>query len=416
MSNSVSFALWTHQHQKELNTCPPPTIVDVSSFPTISTDVSDSFHPVIKEFQSLIEQDPVIYTAFHQMFDQVPREPPYDKDPRGEAQVRHYKEMLRRFDQIIVSAPTFEPNDFVGFPINAILNWPMGTPAGFLAFTNPKVIAQFKKMFDVWSTFLRSPESRYVLTDAVDGWFGPAAREAISNFSDTFICDEGAPYHAFHSWEDFFTRRFKPGIRPIHSPDDDAVITCACESTVYHITHGVQSRDSFWLKGQPYSLDHMLNHDSLARHFVGGTISQAYLSSTDYHRWHSPVAGTIVKAVQVPGAYYAASPAMGFDPSSQCLSQGFLTAMATRALIFIEARNPKIGLMCFMAVGMAEVSTCEIGVKEGQRVGKGEEIGMFHYGGSTHCLIFRPTSNITFMPEYSVGAVAQLNTCIATVS
>lgn len=324
--------------------------------------------------------------------------------------------MLLRFNEIIVSAPIFEPNVFVGFPINAILNWPMGTPAGFAAFTNPKVIAQFKKMFDVWSAFLRSPESRCVLIDADDGWFGRAAREAIPDFSETFICDENAPYHGFHSWEDFFTRRFKPGVRPVHSPDDDSVITSACESTIYHIAHNVQLRDCFWLKGQPYSLDHMLYHDSLARLFVGGTVFQAYLSSTDYHRWHSPVAGTIVKVVHVPGGYYAASTAMGFDPSSQCLSQGFLTAVATRALVFIEARNPRIGLMCFMAVGMAEVSTCEIGVREGQEVAKGEEIGMFHYGGSTHCLIFRPTTKIAFREEYPVGTSVRLNAGIATAS
>ena len=52
--------------------------------------------------------------------------------------------------------------------------------------------------------------------------------------------------------------------------------------------------------------------------------------------------------------------------------------------------------MCFLGVGMAEVSTCEIGVYDGQNVLKGEELGMFHYGGSTHCLVFRPSVQLTF--------------------
>ncbi|MEZ4848405.1 MAG: hypothetical protein R3B93_07255 [Bacteroidia bacterium] len=39
---------------------------------------------------------------------------------------------------------------------------------------------------------------------------------------------------------------------------------------------------------------------------------------------------------------------------SLCELLGFLTATATRAVIFIEADNPKIGLVCFMAMGMAE--------------------------------------------------------------
>ncbi len=37
---------------------------------------------------------------------------------------------------------------------------------------------------------------------------------------------------------------------------------------------------------------------------------------------------------------------------------------------------------------MAEVSSCEITVYEGQHVEKGDPVGMFHFGGSSHCLIF----------------------------
>jgi len=45
---------------------------------------------------------------------------------------------------------------------------------------------------------------------------------------------------------------------------------------------------------------------------------------------------------------------------------------------------------------MAEVSSCEITVSVGQLVRKGDPIGTFHFGGSTHCLIFRPGVNIDF--------------------
>jgi len=52
--------------------------------------------------------------------------------------------------------------------------------------------------------------------------------------------------------------------------------------------------------------------------------------------------------------------------------------------------------MCFVAVGMAEVSTCAVTVNVGQHVDKGDQIGMFHFGGSTHCLIFRPGVRLEF--------------------
>jgi phosphatidylserine decarboxylase len=129
---------------------------------------------------------------------------------------------------------------------------------------------------------------------------------------------------------------------------------------------------------------------------VGGTVYQAFLSALSYHRWHSPVDGRIVKAYVKDGTYYSEAPAEGYDPAGPNDSQGYITEVATRAMIFIEADNPAIGLMCFLPVGMAEVSTCDITVYEGQHVKKGQQLGMFHFGGSTHCLIFRPGVDLEF--------------------
>ena len=146
-----------------------------------------------------------------------------------------------------------------------------------------------------------------------------------------------------------------------------------------------------------------MNFDPLAASFEGGTIYQAFLSALSYHRWHSPVSGVVKKAYLVNGTYYLENRHEGFmhhkakgaDTSAPNDSQAFLTAVATRAVIFIEADNPKIGLMCFVAVGMAEVSSCEITISEGDQLKKGDPLGMFHFGGSTHCLIFRPQVKIT---------------------
>ena len=59
-------------------------------------------------------------------------------------------------------------------------------------------------------------------------------------------------------------------------------------------------------------------------------------------------------------------------------------------LIFIKADNKAIGLICFIAIGMTDTSGCEIKVGRGARVKKGDLVGMFHFGGSTHCLVFGP--------------------------
>ena len=76
-----------------------------------------------------------------------------------------------------------------------------------------------------------------------------------------------------------------------------------------------------------------------------------------------------------------------------------MSAVATRAILFNEADNLAIGLVAVIAIGMVEVSSCDVTVKEGQHVQKGEQIGMFHFGGSTHCVVFRPGVNLTGFPE-----------------
>jgi len=353
--------------------------------------------PVIEEFKTLIESDPELFMLFTQMFDQIPRTAPYLNDPVGNPQIRDYREMLAVMNRVLTQAPEFNQTDLVGFPINAIVNWAMGTPAGTAAFLNEKVNRQLKKILNQWAAFLRSPDSRVVLSeDPKAGWFGRDARAAMPTFAQDFVSSPELPYHGFASWDVFFTRSFREGRRPLASPNDDSVIANSCESAPYRLAKNVQLRDQFWIKDQPYSLSHMIAGDPLAAQFAGGTIYQAFLSALSYHRWHSPVSGRIVKTRLIDGSYYAQTPAVGFDPAGPNESQGYITQVASRALLFIEADNPKIGLMAVMFVGMAEVSSNEITVYEGQHIDKGEQLGMFHFGGSTHTLIFRPQVELDF--------------------
>jgi phosphatidylserine decarboxylase len=205
----------------------------------------------------------------------------------------------------------------------------------------------------------------------------------------------------------------------VASPADPDVIVNACESAPYRLSHDARRHDRFWIKGQPYSVAHMLADDPWADQFAGGTIYQAFLSALSYHRWHSPVDGRVVKAYVHDGTYYSETPAEGYDPAGPDDSQGYITEVATRAMVFIEADNPAIGLMCVLPVGMAEVSSCEITVYQGQQVKKGDQLGMFHFGGSTHCLMFRPGVRLGFdfhgqTPGLTSGNIP-VNARIATV-
>jgi phosphatidylserine decarboxylase len=354
-------------------------------------------HPVLVEFRELMDRDPVVRLYVSQMIAQVPRGKPYSK-----RHIESVDQLLRMINEVLTMAPEFG-QDMAVTPLAAILDWSMGTTAGFAAFRDPRINAMLEKVLTVWCEFLSSGDSLYVLNESPSGWKGEDARRTIG--IEQYEHDPDDEHWGFSSWNDFFTRRFKDGERPVASPGDDKVIASACESTPYAIRTDVQRQDRFWIKSQPYSLEDILGNDESVEQFVGGAVYQAFLSATNYHRWHSPVSGKVVRAFVRGGTYYSEAESEGKDAVEPMNSQSYLAHVAARAIILIEADDPVIGLVGFVPVGMLEVSSCIIApqVKPGQHVEKGEELGHFQFGGSTHCLIFRPGA----VAEFSLAAIPQ---------
>jgi hypothetical protein len=107
-------------------------------------------HPVLTEFQELIDTNPVVRMHINQMIAQVPGAKPYRK--------RHLEsvpQMLRLINEVLTMAPEFG-GEMVATPLGAILDWTMGTPAGFAAFRDPRVNAMLKKILNAWCEFLSS--------------------------------------------------------------------------------------------------------------------------------------------------------------------------------------------------------------------------------------------------------------------
>jgi phosphatidylserine decarboxylase len=52
-------------------------------------------------------------------------------------------------------------------------------------------------------------------------------------------------------------------------------------------------------------------------------------------------------------------------------------------------------------IGLSEVSSCDVTVKEGQKLKKGGLLGMFHFGGSTYCMMFRKGVKVSGFPDPS---------------
>jgi phosphatidylserine decarboxylase len=376
--------------------------------------------PVLREFKQLIEENPRIYMYFTEMWDEIPNKAPYQNDPTGESQIRDYRHMLQVLNHVFGRAPEWTDAaasvGMVGVPMAAIFDYAMGTPSGHAAFLDPDVNRMLKKILNEWGKYLKSPESAEVLRDHQAGWFGEVGYKDLMQvangpngtsfkFEEMYKCEPSQKHFGFKSWDDFFTRKVQESARPVAAPDDDNIIANPCESKVFNVTRNAKLRDKFWVKGQPYSVIDMLGNDPLSTQFAGATVYQAFLSALSYHRWHAPVSGTVKRCFVRDGTYFSEplfeSSAEGgdIDRGGITVAQGYLSALATRAIIFFEADNPALGLVAFIGIGMDEVSTCEITVREGQRVKKGDEIGMFHFGGSSFCLLFREGVPLGGFPE-----------------
>ncbi|XP_028402109.1 L-tryptophan decarboxylase-like [Dendronephthya gigantea] len=351
--------------------------------------------PSLLALQDLIETDPEVNMLFSTMFTYKFPDPDIPESP-----ISDYMDMLLKMQTVMSGAPEY--NSVLGSaPLNSLLVYVMATPPGTMAFITDKVNKCFRAILRDWAHYLSNEDSKQVL-NTTDGWLCPESLKKMPGFLKTYQVDTSDPvYYGFKSWNDFFARKFRTDVdvRPIANPNDPLVICSPCEAFPYTIRRNPKLRDKFWIKAQPYSLQHLLDDDALTEKYVHGTVYQAFLNSTTYHRWHAPVDGTITKAYIKEGAYYAEALSMGYDPTANTYSQRYLSHVNTRAIIHIDTGNSAIGTVIFIAVGMAEISSCPIEVYYGEKVKKGDPLGTFLFGGSTYCMLFQRGVNVSFVPE-----------------
>ena len=337
--------------------------------------------------------------------------------------------MIELINNVVSHPPVFRDyyGGAPGLSFNNILGSVIVTPSGFNAFCNDELNRALQVILSEWCDYLSGPdsakdsltckewlsiESIVNLSTYLRG-FDPSHPDAA--FKHAYVTNDNLKdiHWGFKSWNDFFARPFaSPDIfnyyRPMPPPNDNDIISPA-DSRVYTVATNVSEMDTFWLKGHRYSLKHLfnsitLNNDDEPFHkkFIGGTVYQAYLLPSDFHQWTMPFSGTVKKVVTIPGTYFALSNAL-VDPAQPdefaSLVEGlpYLTIVSARKIAIIEADNPKLGTVCFIPVGLQEISSVKFFdnlEKEEKHLEKGEALGAFQYGGSTVCMVFESKVNI----------------------
>lgn len=189
----------------------------------------------------------------------------------------------------------------------------------------------------------------------------------IDGFAEKNGIDRGKyEQREYSSFNDFFCRRlarFSFDERP-----DSLIAPCDAKLSVFSIS----SQKEFLIKGTPYSVEDLLRNRELAAYYEDGICLIFRLGVDDYHRYCYMDQGTKGRNVFIPGRLHTVQPI--------ALRRYDIYKENCREYTVMDTRN-------FGKVTQVEVGALLVGkIANRQQEGsfrRGEEKGMFLYGGST---------------------------------
>ena len=109
---------------------------------------------------------------------------------------------------------------------------------------------------------------------------------------------------SYASFNDFFGRPLKPGVRPLADADFISPVDGAISQF-----GAIDDHHILQAKGHRFTTTQLLAGDAaLADRFRHGSFANLYLSPKDYHRLHMPCAGRLRRMIYVPGALFSVNP------------------------------------------------------------------------------------------------------------
>ncbi|KAL9606508.1 MAG: hypothetical protein Q9179_000335 [Wetmoreana sp. 5 TL-2023] len=213
----------------------------------------------------------------------------------------------------------------------------------------------------------------------------PASARDIQSFVDFHQLDMSEvlrPMDQFKNFNEFFYRELKPGARPCSAPDKPGIVVSPADSRSV-VFNTLDEATKIWIKGRDFTVERLLGdaYPEDAKRYKSGALGIFRLAPQDYHRFHIPVDGILGKPKLIEGEYYTVNP------------------MAIRSALDVYGENVRYivpiesvahGRVIVVCVGAMMVGSTVITRKEGEKVGRAEELGYFKFGGSTLILLFEP--------------------------
>ena len=176
----------------------------------------------------------------------------------------------------------------------------------------------------------------------------------------------------FRSYNEFFTRRVKRGMRPIDRMPSHFISPCDSKLTVYKI--GKSS--VFRIKGSRYRVSDLIQNDFLAKRYEGGYCMIFRLEVDDYHRYCYIDSGTKTENTFINGELHTVNPI--------ALEHYNIYKRNCREYTVLHTEN--FGDVVQVEVGAMMVGRI-VNRHGAAEVVHGEEKGKFEFGGSTIVLL-----------------------------
>ena len=177
----------------------------------------------------------------------------------------------------------------------------------------------------------------------------------------------------FRCFNDCFSRKIKNGLRPFSA--DEAVLFSPCDGLLS--AYRLKENTVLPVKQSAYTLSSLLRDDTLAERYRDGVCLVFRLCVTHYHRYCYPVSGVKGENVFLKGRLHTVRPI--------ALEAGPIFTENCREYTVIDTE--RFGSVLQMEVGAMLVGKI-LNHHGSGRVTRGEEKGMFLYGGSTIILLF----------------------------
>ncbi len=188
----------------------------------------------------------------------------------------------------------------------------------------------------------------------------------------------------YKTFNEFFFRALKPGARPIAPGDNVAVLPADGRHLAFP---DVTTAPGFYVKGATFTLAELLgeatlpeDQRTLATLFAQGSMLISRLCPVDYHRFHFPVNGTPAESRRIDGWLYSVSPV--------ALRRNLRYLIANKREVTV-IESPQFGKVAMVEVGATNVGSIRETFTAGRPMAKGDEKGVFAFGGSCVITIFQ---------------------------